>query len=131
MSFDVSHQVLILCLQVAELVPQACYLGLHQVLSLYSTVLHNFIFSRKLIILTCAFIELQFEFIDSSVELLKLLCAQVLLFVLGKGSESFYLLSLDFTDIRERLIFAQEHIYLFLVLLVFVGDLGALFLSLD
>ena len=131
MSFDVSHQVLILCLQVAELVPQACYLGLHQVLSLYSTVLHNFIFSRKLIILTCAFIELQFEFIDSSVELLELLCAQVLLFVLGKGSESFYLLSLDFTDIRERLIFAQEHIYLFLVLLVFVGDLGALFLSLD
>ena len=131
MSFDVSHQVLILCLQVAELVPQACYLGLHQVLSLYSTVLHNFIFSRKLIILACAFIELQFEFIDSSVELLELLCAQVLLFVLGKGSESFYLLSLDFTDIRERLIFAQEHIYLFLILRVFVGDLGAFLLSLD
>ena len=106
MSFDVSHQVLILCLQVAELVPQACYLGLHQVLSLYSTVLHNFIFSCQLVILACAFIELQFEFVDSSVELLELLSAQILLFVFRKGSESFYFLSLDLADIRECLILA-------------------------
>ena len=131
MSFDVSHQVLILCLQIAELVPQACDLGLHQVLSLYSTVLHNFIFSCQLIILACAFIELQFEFVDSSVELLQLLCAQILLFVLGKGSESFNLFSLDLADIRECLILAQEHIYLFLILRVFVSNLGAFLLSLD
>ena len=82
MPFDVSHQVLILCLQVAELVPQSCNLGLHQVLPFDSTLLHYFIFSCQLVILACALIELQFEFVDSGVELLKLLCAQILLFVL-------------------------------------------------
>ena len=130
-SLYVSHQVLILCLQVAELVPQACDLGLHQVLPLYSTLLHNLIFSCQLIVLACAFIKLQFEFVYSGIELLELLCTQILLFILGKGSESFYFLSLNLTCIRESLIFAQQHIDLLLVLRVFVGYFGAFFLSLD
>ena len=131
MALDISHESLILVFQVAQLVLEPGYLSLVQVLPLNGTFLQDLILRSKLHILASLLILGELELVDSGVERLQLLSAQELLLLFWEGSQPLNLLRLDLTHVLQRLILAQQHINLLLVLGVLVSNLRTGFLSLD
>ena len=131
MALDISHESLILIFQVAQLVLEPGYLSLVQVLPLNGTLLQDLILRPKLHILARLLILGELELVDSGVERLQLLSAQELLLLFWEGSQPLNLLRLDLTHVLQRLILAQQHINLLLVLGVLVSYLRTGFLSLD
>jgi len=129
--FDIGAKRLILGLEVAEVVAQATYLALEQVDLLGVVLTHDLALSLQLSVLACALIELKFQLVDASVQTLKLLCAQELLFFLGQATQALYFLSLNLTNVLQSLILAKEHIDVLLVLHVLISDASALLLSLQ
>ena len=106
-------------------------LSLVQVLPLNGTFLQDLILCPKLHILACLLILGELELVDSGVERLQLLSAQKLLLLFRECSQPLNLLRLDLAHILQRLILAQQHINLLLVLGVLVSNLRTCFLSLD
>ena len=131
MALDISHESLILIFQVAQLVLEPGYLSLVQVLPLYGAFLQDLILRPKLHILARLLILGELELVDSGVERLQLLSAQELLLLFREGSQPLNLLRLDLTHVLQRLILAQQHINLLLVLGVLISNLRTCFLSLD
>ena len=131
MALDISHESLILILQVAQLVLEPRNLSLVQILPLNGTFLQDLILRPQLHVLARLLILGELELVDSGVERLQLLSAQELLLFFREGSQPLNLLSLDLAHVLQSLILAQQHINLLLVLGVLVSNLGTCFLSLD
>ena len=131
MTLDISHESLILILQVAQLVLEPRDLSLVQILPLNGTFLQDLILRPQLHVLARLLILGELELVDSGVERLQLLSAQELLLFFREGSQPLNLLSLDLAHVLQSLILAQQHINLLLVLGVLVSNLGTCFLSLD
>ena len=131
MALDISHESLILVFQVAQLVLEPGYLSLVQVLPFNGAFLQDLILRSKLHILASLLILSELELVDSGVERLQLLSAQKLLLLFWEGSQPLNILRLDLAHVLQRLILAQQHINLLLVLGVLVSNLRTGFLSLD
>lgn len=91
----------------------------------------DFTFRFELDSLTFLFIELQLELVNSSIELLQLLGAQKLFFLIRNASQAINLLCLDLSKVHHSLIFAQKHINLLLVLSILIGNICAFLLCLN
>ncbi len=91
----------------------------------------NFTFRFELDCLTFLFIELELELVNSSIELLQLLGAQKLFFLIRNASQAINLLCLDLPKVHHSLVFAQKHINLLLVLSILIGNICAFLLCLN
>ena len=91
----------------------------------------NFTFRFELYGLTFLFIELELELVNSSVQLLQLLSAQELFFLIRNASQTINLLCLNLSKVHHSLIFTQKHVNLLLVLSILIGNICALLLCLN
>ena len=91
----------------------------------------NFTLRFELDSFTFLFIKLELELVNSSVQLLQLLSAHKLLFLIRNASQAIYLLCLNLSEIHHSLIFAQKHVNLLLVLSILIGNICAFLLCFD